>query len=203
MVCVGTEVFVMIRTVAKMPMLKLIVWLCCAVQVAAVDARTTTNSKIRHSMVDAVVLHSIGGPYCKRDKVEYSRAPGDALRWRSFFERHKVLGIHYVVDRQGRVLSSVAENRIANHALGWNERSIGIELVNDGDGQDLFPQAQWLAVQKLVNGIIARHPKINANRVFRHSDIDHRIFVCGRAKIKQKQDPGKGFDYPKFVSSLD
>jgi len=178
------------------------VLICCALQVLSVEARTTENSKKRLALVDAVVLHSIGGPFCKRGRVVYSGAPGDAQRWLQFFEGHKVLGIHYVVDRQGLVLQGIAENRVANHALGWNNRSIGIELVNKGDGKERLTPLQWRAAQALVRRLIAKYPGISKKRVFRHSDIDTRTFNCGGISVKQKQDPGNAFDYSKFVDSL-
>jgi len=183
--------------------LRVIVLICCALQVSSVESRTTANSKKRQVAVDAVVLHSIGGPFCKRGRVAYSGAPGDARRWLQFFENHKVLGIHYVVDRQGLVLQGVAESRVANHALGWNERSIGIELVHNGDGREKLTSLQWQATQALVNRLVTKYPRINKKRVFRHSDIDSRTFDCGGVSVKQKQDPGNTFDYSRFIDSLD
>jgi len=183
-------------------MLRVMVLIYCALQVSLVESRTTANSKKRQVVVDAVVLHSISGPYCKRGRVAYSGAPGDAHRWLRFFASHKVLGIHYIVDRQGLVLKGVAENRVANHALGWNGRSIGIELVHNGDGREKFTPLQWQATKALVNRLIAKYPSVNKKRVFRHSDVDTRTFNCGGVRIKKKQDPGNTFDYSLFIDSL-
>ena len=183
-------------------MLKVVLLLCYILSVQTVEAKTNANSKVRNSLIDAIVLHSIGGPYCENGEVRYSGAPGDANRWRIFFERHKVLGIHYIVDRKGLVVSSIAENAVANHALGWNERSVGIELVNDGDGNDRVTRRQWLALHRLVGRLIKRYTAITVDRVFRHSDIDKRTFKCAGKEIKQKQDPGLSFDYERFVESL-
>lgn len=182
--------------------LRVMVLIFCVLQVSLVESRTTANSKKRHALVDTIVLHSIGGPFCKSGQVVYSGAPGDGYRWLQFFERHKVLGIHYIVDRQGLVLSGVAESRIANHARGWNGRSIGIELVNNGDGVEKLTTSQWLATQALVKQLVAKYPGIGKERVFRHSDIDTRTFVCAGVSVKQKQDPGSAFDYSKFIDSL-
>src|SRR4051794_16710598 len=82
--------------------------------------------------VHTVVIHAISGPACQNGEVVYSGAPGDAQRWKHFFEHHPFLGIHYIIDREGVLASSTPENQQANHALGFNEGTIGIELVHNG-----------------------------------------------------------------------
>lgn len=184
-------------------MLKIMLVIGCIAQVLVAEAKVTSNSKYRHAKIDSIILHAIGGPYCKKGKVVYSGAPGDAYRWLGFFESHKVLGVHYIVDRKGLVLSSISDERIANHALGWNDRSIGIELVNNGDGSEDIARLQLLALQGLIERLMEKYPSISKRRIFRHSDVDSRIFKCAGYKVKLKQDPGKGFDYSQFLESLD
>jgi N-acetylmuramoyl-L-alanine amidase len=74
---------------------------------------------------------------------------------------------HYTIDRDGTVISHVAEERRAWHAgqskmsdgrTGVNDFSIGIELVNLNDGQDPFPELQIQTMRNLVRGIAERHP---------------------------------------------
>jgi len=74
---------------------------------------------------------------------------------------------HYSIDRDGRTVSHVLEEKRAWHAgqsrmkdgrVGVNDFSIGIELVNLNDGVDPFPDAQIQAMRVLVKSIIARHP---------------------------------------------
>ena len=92
------------------------------------------------------------------------------------------------------MLSGITEDRVANHARGHNQRSIGIELVNDGDGRDPFTAAQMNSLTRLIQAIIERHPSITLSRVVRHSDLDDRHFICGGRRVKLKQDPGPAFD---------
>jgi hypothetical protein len=92
--------------------------------------------------VDTIIIHAVSGPSCSGGRVVYSGAPGDAGRWKRFFDQHPFLGIHYIVDRAGTVLASTPENQVANHALGHNYRTIGIELVNDGNGVDPCTEKQ-------------------------------------------------------------
>jgi N-acetyl-anhydromuramyl-L-alanine amidase AmpD len=74
---------------------------------------------------------------------------------------------HYTIDRDGTVVSHVAEEMRAWHAgqskmkdcrTNVNDFSIGIELVNLNDGEDPFPALQIQAMRDLVRGIMSRHP---------------------------------------------
>src|SRR6185312_8662133 len=60
---------------------------------------------------------------------------------------------HYYIDRDGSIFRYVPEDRIANHVIGHNEHSIGIELVNLGRFPNWFhstsqnPLAPYLSEQ--------------------------------------------------------
>ncbi len=69
-------------------------------------------------------------------------------------EAHPRLGVHWMIDRDGTVRASVPEQQVADHVFTYSGRSIGIELVNDGDGQDPFPPAQIDALVALLRGIV-------------------------------------------------
>ncbi len=170
--------------------------------VDAVTARTTAESRLRTVAVDSVVLHAIGGPFCKQGEVLFSVASGEGERWISFFSRHKVLGIHYVVDRRGMVFSGIAEDRVANHTLGWNQSSIGIELVNRGDGKEAYTKVQMDALVKLLTGVMSRYPEISTSSIVRHSDVDDTKFECAGIAHKRKSDPGVLFDYDDLLNRL-
>jgi len=184
-------------------MRKVFLWLLLqSLVIESVNAKTSTESKSRNVAVDSIVLHSIGGPYCKNAAVKYSAANGDGDRWIAFFARHRVLGIHYVVDRFGRVYAGISENKIANHTLGWNPFSIGIELVNNGDGVELYPKVQTDALIELTKGIMSRHRAISKHNIVRHSDVDHSEFSCGGVSYKRKTDPGQLFDFEYFLDKI-
>jgi len=170
--------------------------------VNAVAARTTAESRLRTVVVDSVVLHAIGGPFCKQGEVLFSAASGEGERWISFFARHEVLGIHYVIDRRGKVFSGIAENRVANHALGWNPSSIGIELVNRGDGKEAYTEVQIDALVELLTGVMSRYPEISKSSIVRHSDVDETKFECAGAAHKRKADPGVLFNYVDLLNRL-
>ena len=166
------------------------------------SAKGNLNSKVRNTAIDAIVLHAIAGPYCNKGIVRYSSAKSGLVFWKGFFERHAVVGIHYIIDRDGSIVSSIDEGRVANHAIGWNQRSIGVELINKGDGVESYPKAQILSLELLVRQLMVKYPKIKLENIVRHSDIDARSFVCGSQSIKQKQDPGQEFGYRRFLKAL-
>ena len=74
---------------------------------------------------------------------------------------------HYTIDRDGTVTAHVPEHARAWHAgisrmndgrTAVNDFSIGIELVNSNDGEDVFPESQIQAMRSLLKAIMDRHP---------------------------------------------
>ena len=80
-------------------------------------AWATSSGAPRREAVDTIIVHAISGPTCAGGRLVFSGAPGDAERWKAFFDRHPFLGIHHVVDREGVAFASTPEDRVANHAL--------------------------------------------------------------------------------------
>lgn len=177
----------------------LIIHACFQVVFAAGNDRAPQ----RKEKITAIVIHAIGGPVCKNKHVVFTEAPGDANRWKHWFQQQKGVSIHYVIDRDGNVEKGIDENRIAWHATHYNKRSIGIELVNQGDGIEEFPEQQISALTGLVKQIRTRHNAIIKANIVRHSDIDSRTFECGGKRVKLKQDPGQKFPFKAFLSGLE
>jgi hypothetical protein len=159
-------------------------------------ATAKTNGDPRPGSVDMVVLHAIGGPVCKDGQPFFQPIKGTAASWADFFRKDPVLGIHYVIGRDGAVEAMVPEGEIANHALGHNKTSIGIEMVNTGDGIDPFPEAQIAALEKLLKDIRVRHG-LKADQIVTHQEIDTRQLPCG---IAQKVDPGPAFPFAAVIA---
>ena len=105
---------------------------------------------------------------------------------------------HYLVDEAGSTTALVPETCRAWHAgeacwLGahdLNDRSIGIELVNPGHefGYRPFPEIQMVALEALLQDILARHP-ILPERVLGHSDV----------APDRRTDPGELFDWQRLA----
>jgi N-acetylmuramoyl-L-alanine amidase len=163
-------------------------------------AAATTRGAPR-SNIHTIVVHAVSGPACVGGKVVYSGAPGDADRWKRFFDGHPFLGIHYVVDRDGKALASTPESREANHARDAKDGTIGIELVHTGDGVEPFGDAQFSGLLKLIDGIRRRH-NIPITNIVGHGDIDDRTFVCGGRTVKGRSDPGANFPWQRLRTAL-
>ena len=157
----------------------------------------------KRKRVDSIIVHTISGPYtdCRRGRVRFSGAPGNAKRWKLFFDTHRSLGIHYVVDREGRVAASTSEDRVARHTMHNNATSIGIELVHNGDGKEPFGEPQISALIRLIKDIRRRHD-IPVGRIVGHEDVDSRKFFCGGRLVKRKQDPGANFPWRRLRADV-
>ena len=158
------------------------------------------KNEATREVIDSIVIHAIGGPHCNSEnKPIFGRVTGDAARWKRYFETDPTLGIHWIIDRSGTTAASVPETRVANYARGANQTSIGIELVNNGDGIDEYPKAQIDALTKLVKEIRKRW-NIPLSSIKRHSDIDGGLpLPCG---IARRVDPGPAFPFDAFMKSL-
>ena len=110
--------------------------------------------------------------------------------------KHKV-STHYLIDRKGRILKMVDDNKIAWHAgkskwknyINLNKYSIGIELVNKGHefGYEKFTISQVNKLIKLCKNLKNKY-KIKNSNIVGHSDI---------APLR-KQDPGEKFPWRKL-----
>jgi N-acetylmuramoyl-L-alanine amidase len=172
-----------------------------AMSLALLGPAEATASGPRREVVDTIIVHAISGPTCAGGRLEFSGAPGNAERWKTFFDRHPFLGIHYVVDREGVALPSTPENRVANHALDNNDTAIGIELVHDGDGAEPFAPRQIDALIDLIKSIRSRH-RIPIENIKGHGDVDARTFACGGRVYKTKMDPGANFPWERVRAAL-
>jgi N-acetylmuramoyl-L-alanine amidase len=105
---------------------------------------------------------------------------------------------HYLIGEDGRTFALVDEAQRAWHAGAgsWagrgdvNSRSIGIELANAGPlaGLPPFPEPQMAALERLLDGVLARW-SIPPAGVIAHSDM-----APGR-----KADPGPKFDWRRLA----
>jgi N-acetylmuramoyl-L-alanine amidase len=117
---------------------------------------------------------------------------------------------HYYVDRDGRIYRYVQDNRIAHHAIGHNEHSIGIEIVNSGryphwySSRNQVPSEPYATIQiaalkELLRYLKQRYPQIN--RLARHSDLDTALLPAEddpAVAIRRKIDPGPLFPWEEI-----
>ncbi len=149
--------------------------------------------------IDLIVIHSIGGPTCKDGAIWFTPANGSAVFWRDWFLDQGGKSIHYVIGRDGDIAQQRPELRTAGHvSFGGimtevNRRSIGIELVNRGDGIEPFPVAQLEAARMLVADIAARYA-LPPEALVTHAALDDRMQPdCGGQPLRRNLDPGPLF----------
>ena len=103
-------------------------------------------------IVDTVVVHAT-----VLDSIE------DVIR--HFAATDSQVSAHYTIDRNGKIVSHVPEEKRAWHAgqskmpdgrTHVNDFSVGIELVNRNDGIDPFPASQIEALRRLLQSIMSR-----------------------------------------------
>ncbi len=163
----------------------------CLLSTDSVQAR---RSGAVRQIVDMIVIHSTGGPTCDptTGKPVWVKAGTLDENMREI-EAHPVLGIHYMIDRDGALRKSIPERQVAHHIFGHSSRSIAIELINDGDGLDPFPEAQLASLVNLLREIKGRW-EIKREAVKRHSDLDQALMPCDRRQ-RRKVDPGAAFPF--------
>jgi N-acetylmuramoyl-L-alanine amidase len=138
--------------------------------------------------IDTIVIHHTA---CDAAK---------ALSWL----RSRVSGVsaHYLLKRDGTLIRLVDDDQRAWHAGksqlhgtagDVNARSIGIEIVNDGDGQMPFTPQQYEVLTALVRKL-RRQYQVPIENVVRHRDI---AVPHGR-----KTDPADNFDWRGFIAEV-
>ena len=179
-----------------------VIWLLLTVlAVTTSDAEARRNGSLRKEAIDMVVIHSTGGPTCdaRTDKPVWV-AGGTLEENLRTIEANPNLGIHYMIDRDGSLRTSVPEEQMVHHVLHYSGRSIAIELINNGDGIDPFPDAQLASLVKLLNDIKQRRG-IKRDGIKRHSDLDHGRMSCD-ATQRRKVDPGAAFPFKSILDQV-
>jgi N-acetylmuramoyl-L-alanine amidase len=119
---------------------------------------------------------------------------------------------HYYIDRDGKILQYVEDNRKARHVIGHNGDSIGIEIVNSGRYPNWFHAANQIpvelylpeqidSVKKLLRHLKQTYPHIS--RIARHSDLDVQEILAEddpAIQIRRKIDPGPLFPWEEILA---
>jgi len=173
--------------------------------------RWPSSTRPAETKVDRIVVHS---SFAKAKKPgEWFSKNAIFAVWRAEKDPNgrPFISVHYFIDREGKVHQLVPETEIANHAKGYNSRSIGIELAGVADefvkeakeagasDSDLaYTDAQYTALSALLTDIKARH---SAAKAIKHSEIYEKD-EKGEYKPR-KSDPGSKFDEKKLSSKVE
>ena len=121
---------------------------------------------------------------------------------------------HFYIDRDGSIHVFVKPERMAHHTRGYNERSVGIELVNTGRYPDWldtrhqamdepYTDAQVDALVQLLQRLrrdiptlefIAGHEDLDRDRVPASNDPDQQV--------SRKRDPGPRFPWSRVLDRV-
>ncbi len=133
-------------------------------------------------IVDTIVLHHTAGPTT-------------ASCVRTFLDTKSQVSSHYVVGKDGSIIQMVSTYARAWHAGkstdaygrdNVNHFSVGIEIVNIGDGVEPFTEPQLDALEHLVASIIRRFP---IKQITSHEFI---------AEPQGRKDDPKGFPWERM-----
>jgi N-acetyl-anhydromuramyl-L-alanine amidase AmpD len=172
--------------------------LLCAL---AIQSEARRTGSLRTEPIDLVVIHSTGGPTCDGETGKPIWIGAGTLDENlRHIEAHAVLGIHYMIDKDGTTRASVPEEQVAHHVLRLSGRSIAIELVNEGNGLDPYPAPQLTALVELLRDIRQRR-RITRDGIRLHSDLDQTRLPCYRTQ-KRKVDPGAAFPYQLILDRV-
>lgn len=175
----------------------------CAIAVALHGADAlgkTTGDPREKAAIKEIIIHATGGPTCSSGTVVFTPA-GTLESNKEMLESDPIVGIHFLVGGDGTLADSIPVLQIANHAKGHNKQSVGIELVNRGDGKDPFDDKQISALVKLCRTLMTDYG-IEVKSVLRHSDVDLEEAKCGSTSYRRKQDPGSAFPWTEFLQEL-
>ncbi|GAA4861481.1 N-acetylmuramoyl-L-alanine amidase [Luteimonas vadosa] len=120
---------------------------------------------------------------------------------------------HWYIDRDGRTVRYVRADRIAHHVRGYNERALGIELVNRGrwpqwlDSRhqamdEAYPAPQVDALVQLLATLQATLPSLRW--IAGHEDLDTGTEPATdnpAIRVRRKRDPGPLFPWSRVLAS--
>jgi N-acetylmuramoyl-L-alanine amidase len=156
------------------------------------------------SGIDLVVLHCTELP-----DIETARAWGERVLYPSGTGNSG----HWYVDRNGSIVQYVPADRVAHHVRGWNERSVGIELVNRGRFPDWldsrsqamtepYPDAQIVGLLALLDRLKRELPALR--HIAGHEDLDTEEVPASddpAIRVRRKLDPGPLFPWPRVLAA--
>ena len=121
---------------------------------------------------------------------------------------------HFYIDRSGHREQFVRIDRIAHHVRNYNERSIGIELVNRGRYPDwlhsenqamteAYPPEQIDSLIELLRLLVDDLPDLR--RIAGHEDLDRALVPASdepTLQVRRKVDPGPLFPWESVLGHV-
>ena len=119
---------------------------------------------------------------------------------------------HYYIDRDGTVHLFIRPTRTANHTRGYNQRSVGIEIVNTGRYPDWhdsrrqemsepYTEAQVHSLIALLESLKRELPELRC--IAGHEDLDVATVPASddpTRLVSRKRDPGPMFPWERVLA---
>ena len=157
--------------------------------------------------IDLVVIHATELP-----DLATAREYGERIHYQN--SRTGNSG-HYYIDRDGSIHQWVPLDRVAHHVRGFNERSVGIELVNLGrypdwldsrqqDWQEGYSDEQIAALVELLRTLESELPKLRF--IAGHDELDTDDIEASddaSKTVRRKVDPGPRFPWSAVEQEIE
>ena len=130
--------------------------------------------------------------------IHYTGMKNERLALNRLTDYKSKVSAHYFVKKNGKIINLVPDLYEAWHAGkstykgidDCNNFSIGIEL--EGSDDDCYSNEQYKMLTMAVQKIIDHYPLIDKHSIAGHSDVSPL----------RKTDPGKKFDWERFLNAL-
>lgn len=129
--------------------------------------------------------------------IHYTGMQSKRVSLARLIDKKSKVSCHYLIDRKGKVIKMVDDNKVAWHAgkskwkkyVNLNKYSLGIELVNKGHqyGYEKFTFSQINSLNEICKTLKKKY-KIKKQNILAHSDI----------APTRKKDPGEKFPWFKI-----
>jgi N-acetylmuramoyl-L-alanine amidase len=120
---------------------------------------------------------------------------------------------HFYIDRDGHIEQWVELTRVAHHVRGFNERSVGIELVNSGryphwlsvasqQMEEPYTEFQIISLIGLLTHLCQSLPALCW--LAGHEDLDRELVPAAddpATLVRRKMDPGPLFPWERIRSA--
>lgn len=121
---------------------------------------------------------------------------------------------HFYIERNGRIEQWVPKDRVAHHAKGYNERSIGIELINkgryphwfDSNHQEMSETYTSQQIDSLVWLLVwLKNDLPGMLWITGHEDLDQAMVAASddpAKRVRRKVDPGPCFPWSSLLGRV-
>ena len=156
--------------------------------------------------IDLVVIHCTELP-----DLQTARQYGERIHYEESATGNSG---HFYIDRDGRIEQWVDISRIAHHVRGFNERSIGVELVNSGRYPDWLDSERQQMTEpytaKQIASLLALLGQLRSQLdslrwIAGHDDLDKDHVTSSNdptRSVKRKVDPGPLFPWDLVSRSV-